>query len=85
MIQPQNGTAYRGKRTSPDPLRVRNSRQIDTAKLVRELRAKHDLVIDGGYGKIKGETFRFSNMRDETEATVSHLLTCLDDCLKGQD
>ncbi|MEN3369531.1 MAG: hypothetical protein V7609_1674 [Verrucomicrobiota bacterium] len=58
---------------------VRNARGIDTAKLVRDLRAKHHFVIDGGYGKIKGETFRLSNMGDETEKTVSHLLSCLDD------
>jgi len=62
---------------------VRNSRTIDVASLVRDLRAKHHLVIDGGYGKIKGETFRLSNMGDETEETVSHLLACLDDCLGG--
>ncbi len=60
---------------------VKNSRQIDVAKLTRDLREKHHLVIDGGYGKIKGQTFRLSNMGDETEETVSHLLTCLDDCL----
>jgi aspartate aminotransferase-like enzyme len=60
---------------------VRNSRGIEVAKLVRDLRAKHRLVIDGGYGRIKGETFRLSNMGDETEETVSHLLACLDDCL----
>ncbi|MEY2521216.1 MAG: hypothetical protein QOF24_2975 [Verrucomicrobiota bacterium] len=60
---------------------VRNSRGIDVAKLVRDLRAKHHLVIDGGYGRIKGETFRLSNMGDETETTLSHLLACLDDCL----
>ena len=56
--------------------------QIDVAKLVRELREKHHLVIDGGYGKLKGKTFRLSNMGDETEETVSHLLACLDDCLR---
>jgi aspartate aminotransferase-like enzyme len=60
---------------------VRNSRGIDVAKLVRDLRDKHHLVIDGGYGRIKGETFRLSNMGDETEETVSHLLACLDNCL----
>ena len=57
---------------------VRNDREIDVAKLVRDLRAKHRLVIDGGYGKIKGQTFRLSNMGDETEETVTHLLACLD-------
>src|SRR3984893_4837683 len=60
---------------------VRNSRGIDVAKLVRDLRAKHHLVIDGGYGRIKGETFRLSNMGDETEESVSHLLACLDDSI----
>ncbi|HEX8678724.1 MAG TPA: alanine--glyoxylate aminotransferase family protein [Chthoniobacterales bacterium] len=60
---------------------VRNNRGIDVAALVKQLRAKHHLVIDGGYGKIKGQTFRLSNMGDETDETVSHLLACLDDCL----
>jgi aspartate aminotransferase-like enzyme len=60
---------------------VKNNRGIDVAKLVRDLCEKHHLVIDGGYGKIKGETFRLSNMGDETEKTVAHLLACLDDCL----
>ncbi len=60
---------------------VRNNRAIDVAKLVRDLREKYHLVIDGGYGKLKGQTFRLSNMGDETEETVSHLLRCLDDCL----
>jgi len=61
---------------------VRNNRGIDVAALVKQLRAKHHLVIDGGYGKIKGQTFRLSNMGDETEKTVAHLLACLDDCLQ---
>lgn len=61
---------------------VRNSRGIDVPKLARDLREKHHLVIDPGYGKIKGQTFRLSNMGDETEETVSHLLACLDDVLK---
>ena len=60
---------------------VKNNRAIDVARLVRDLREKHHLVIDGGYGKIKGQTFRLSNMGDETEETVSHLLACLDGCL----
>jgi len=61
---------------------VKNSRGIDVPKLVRDLREKHHLVIDPGYGKIKGQTFRLSNMGDETEETVAHLLRCLDDCLR---
>ena len=60
---------------------VKNNRGIDVAKLVHDLREKHHLVIDGGYGKIKGQSFRLSNMGDETEDAVAHLLACLDDCL----
>jgi aspartate aminotransferase-like enzyme len=61
---------------------VKNNRGIDVPKLARDLREKHHLVIDPGYGKIKGQTFRLSNMGDETEETVSHLLACLDDVLQ---
>jgi aspartate aminotransferase-like enzyme len=61
---------------------VRNTRGIDVPKLARDLREKHHLVIDPGYGKIKGQTFRLSNMGDETEETVSHLLACLDNVLE---
>ncbi len=60
---------------------VKNNRGIDVLKLARKLREKHHLVIDPGYGKLKGQTFRLSNMGDETDETVSHLLACLDDCL----
>jgi aspartate aminotransferase-like enzyme len=60
---------------------VKNNRGVDVSKLARDLREKHHLVIDPGYGKLKGQTFRLSNMGDETEETVAHLLACLDDCL----
>ena len=60
---------------------VKNSRNIDVLKLARDLRSKHNLVIDPGYGKIQGKTFRLSNMGDETEESVSVLLACLDDVL----
>ncbi|PYI93600.1 MAG: aminotransferase [Verrucomicrobia bacterium] len=61
---------------------VRNTRGIDVPKLARDLREKHRLVIDPGYGKIKGQTFRLSNMGDETEETVSILLASLDSCIQ---
>jgi len=60
---------------------VKNTRGVDVVDLARKLREKHHLVIDPGYGKLRGQTFRLSNMGDETEETVSHLLSCLDDCL----
>lgn len=60
---------------------VKNTRGIDVTELVRQLREKHHLVIDPGYGKIKGQTFRLSNMGDETPETIVELLAALDDCL----
>ena len=60
---------------------VKNNRAIDVLAMAKKLREKHHLVIDPGYGKLKGQTFRLSNMGDETEETVSHLLACLDYCL----
>src|SRR5438034_2656591 len=62
---------------------VKNNKGIDVLEFARKLRQKHRLVIDPGYGKIRGQTFRLSNMGDETEETVSHLLACLDDILEG--
>ena len=60
---------------------VKNSRAVDVPKLAKDLREKHHIVIDPGYGKLKGQTFRLSNMGDETEETISLLLASLDDCL----
>ncbi|MDP9291932.1 MAG: alanine--glyoxylate aminotransferase family protein [Verrucomicrobiota bacterium] len=62
---------------------VRNNRGIDVAALNVRLREKYRCVIDGGYGKIKGKTFRISNMGDETDETIGTLLEALDDCLKS--
>jgi len=60
---------------------VANHRGIDILSMAQRLREKHHLVIDPGYGKLRGKTFRLSNMGDETDETVSHLLVCLDDVL----
>lgn len=62
---------------------VKNNREVDVAGWIKRLRAKHRFVIDGGYGKIKGKTFRISNMGDETPETISTLLAALDDTLEG--
>ncbi len=53
---------------------VQNNRNIDLVKLNENLKNRFKCVIDGGYGKIKGKTFRISNMGDETESTISTLL-----------
>lgn len=36
------------------------------------------MVFDGGYGKLKGKTFRISNMGDETPETMKELLDNID-------
>ncbi len=62
---------------------VKNNRDVDVAAWIKRLREKHRMVIDGGYGKLKGKTFRISNMGDETAETMTQLLAALDDTLDG--
>ena len=61
---------------------VANNKGIDVAAMIARLKEKYHCVIDGGYGKLKGKTFRISNMGDETEETITALLAWIDDCLK---
>ena len=56
-------------------------RTVDVAKL-QKLVKDQGFLIDGGYGKIKGTTFRLSNMGDETEATMQQLYAALDNAMK---
>ena len=53
---------------------------VDAAKL-QKLVKDQGFLIDGGYGKIKGTTFRLSNMGDETEATMQQLCAALDSAI----
>lgn len=54
---------------------------FDQAAFIKNLKAKHGYIINGGYGKIKGLTFRISNMGDETTATMQALIDAMDDVL----
>ncbi|MGA2174951.1 MAG: alanine--glyoxylate aminotransferase family protein [Verrucomicrobiota bacterium] len=56
-------------------------RVADVPKL-QKLVKEQGFLIDGGYGKIKGTTFRISNMGDETEATMNQLYAALDAAMK---
>jgi aspartate aminotransferase-like enzyme len=56
-------------------------RTVDVPKL-QKLVKDQGFLIDGGYGKIKGTTFRISNMGDETEATMNQLFAALDSAMK---
>jgi len=60
---------------------VKNTRDIDVATLVSILKKDHKIAIDGGYGKLKGKTFRISNMGDETVASMGAVLAALDDVM----
>jgi aspartate aminotransferase-like enzyme len=60
---------------------VANNKNIDVAKLISTLKTKHACTIDGGYGKIKGTSFRISTMGDESTANIVELLGWLDGCL----
>jgi aspartate aminotransferase-like enzyme len=55
-------------------------RAVDVAKL-QKLVKDQGFLIDGGYGKVKGTTFRLSNMGDETEATMNQLYAALDQAM----
>ena len=61
---------------------VANNKNIDVAAWLGRVKKKHGLVFDGGYGKLKGKTFRLSNMGDETEETVRAMLAAITDCLE---
>jgi aspartate aminotransferase-like enzyme len=56
-------------------------RVVDVPKL-QKLVKDQGFLIDGGYGKIKGTTFRVSNMGDETEATMGQLFAAMDSAMK---
>jgi aspartate aminotransferase-like enzyme len=60
---------------------VANNKNIDVAALISTLKKKHSCTIDGGYGKIKGTSFRISTMGDESTANIVQLLGWLDGCL----
>jgi aspartate aminotransferase-like enzyme len=56
-------------------------RTVDAPKL-QKLVKDQGFLIDGGYGKIKGTTFRISNMGDETPETMNQLFAALDRAMK---
>src|SRR5882724_6191236 len=56
-------------------------RVVDVVKL-QKLVKDQGFLIDGGYGKIKGTTFRISNMGDESETTMNQLYAALDAAMK---
>jgi aspartate aminotransferase-like enzyme len=66
---------------SPSLTCVANNRNIDVPEFLKRLKERHGFIIDGGYGKLKGKTFRISNMGDETLETERELIAALVDSL----
>ena len=62
---------------------VKNNRNIDVKKFQDAVKSKHKILIDGGYGQIKGKSFRVSHMGDETPESIAKVLAALDDGLKS--
>ena len=60
---------------------VKNNLEMDVAGFVKALREEKKLAIDGGYGKIKGKTFRISNMGNEDNQSIEFLLNQMDDII----
>jgi len=56
-------------------------RTIDVEKFVKLVK-QQGFLINGGYGKIKGITFRIAHMGDETESTMHELFAVMDSVLK---
>jgi aspartate aminotransferase-like enzyme len=56
-------------------------RVIDVPKF-QKLVKDQGFLIDGGYGKIKGTTFRVSNMGDETEESMNRLYAAMDSAIQ---
>jgi len=54
---------------------------FDLSGFIKTLKNKHNFLINGGYGKIKGLTFRISNMGNETETSMQELIDAMDDVL----
>lgn len=54
---------------------------FDQSAFIKTLKSKHGFVINGGYGKIKGLTFRISNMGNETPETMQELIDAMNDVL----
>lgn len=57
---------------------VKTPADLDMSAFNKRLKARFNCVINTGYGKLKGITFRISNMGDETVDTIGKLIEDLD-------
>ena len=57
--------------------------EVASLVMLRERVREQGYLIDGGYGRIKGRTFRISNMGDETDESMNRLHEVLDVAMKN--
>ncbi len=60
---------------------ARNERGIDLEALNKRLKAEYAMMINTGYGALKGKTFRISTMGDETVESLAALTANLEKLL----
>ncbi len=60
---------------------ITNNRQIDVAAMTKYTKER-GMQMDGGYGKMKGKTFRVAHMGDVTRAEIEELLACMSEFLQ---
>lgn len=60
---------------------VKNNRDIDTSKLIEDLK-KENYIISNGYGNLRDKTFRISHMGDYTIEDLESLLETIDKIIK---
>ncbi len=65
---------------SPTLTCFRNTFDWDLPAGIRRLAERHGVLIDGGYGLLKGKSFRISHMGNETEDTIREVLALVEDC-----
>lgn len=62
---------------------VRNDKEWDLPRIQKTIKQQHGYHIDIGYGKLKGKTFRISNMGDLTHEGLQEFLTRFDSVLSS--
>lgn len=68
---------------SPSVTCVENNLNVDLAKLKEKMFEAHNIVIDIGYGKLKGKTLRIPHMGDFDEQNFSDILSQISNMIKS--
>lgn len=58
----------------------RNDIGLDLPEFIERLKTEYGFLIDGGYGELKGKSFRISHMGNETVYSLKRVLSAFDKC-----